>query len=338
MIDLCELFPPRPEPGWRLVKQCGVDSVVALLNGGEQDQRMFASVGGGRTEAAVEGPPPWSEQALRRDVAIFARHGFDVACIEDTAPIDRARLGLSGRDEQIAHVIEQIEAMGRLGIPVLCYNWMAVSSWSRTSVEGEGRGGALVTGFSVADAARLPALAEPGEITAEQLWAGLTYFLEAVVPVAERAGVRLAMHPDDPPIPEVRNVPRIMSSPDAFRRLLGIVDSPSNSVTLCQGNFTLMTEDLPGLIRELGARERIAFVHFRDVRGTADDFVEVFHDEGPTDMLACMRAYAEVGFEGPLRPDHVPTMEGEGNERPAYGLLGRLYALGYVRGLAEAAY
>lgn len=135
----------------------------------------------------------------------------------------------------------------------------------------------------------------------------------------------------------VRSAPnRYMRSADAYRRLLDMHPSPSNAITLCQGNFALMGDDVPTLIREFGARDRIAFVHFRDVRGTADDFEETFHDEGQTDMAECLRAYGEVGFAGPMRPDHVPTMEGESNERPAYGTLGRLFALGYIRGLQQA--
>jgi mannonate dehydratase len=159
------------------------------------------------------------------------------------------------------------------------------------------------------------------------------------VPVAEEAGVRLAMHPDDPPIPEVRGVPRIMGTPDAFDRLIAIVDSPANGITLCQGNFTLMTDDLPGLIRHFaGQHQKVFFVHFRDVFGDRYHFIETFHDEGPTDMYACMRAYAEAGFNGPLRPDHVPALEGETNDRFGYTNLGRLFAIGYISGLREAAY
>jgi mannonate dehydratase len=315
-----------------------VDSVVALLRNGEQEQRMFASVGASAGAARVEGDAvPWSEAAIARDVETFAEHGFRVVAIEDTAPLDAARLGAAGRDEQIANVQEQIRAMGRLGIPVLCYNWMAVSSWARTDIAIESRGGARVTGFRNDASEALPPLAAPGEITAERLWDSLEYFLQAVVPVAEAAGVRLGLHPDDPPLPVVRNVPRIMSSLDAFRRLLDLYPSPYNGVTLCQGNFALMTDDLPSWIRELGERDAIQFVHFRDVRGDARSFVETFHDDGQSDLAACLRAYEEIGFSGPLRPDHVPTMAGESNDRPGYETLGRIFAVGYIRGLMDAA-
>jgi mannonate dehydratase len=336
MVMLSELLSPRPEePLWTLLRQCGVEHVVALMRNGEQEQRMFASVGLGT--AAPDGDRvPWGEAALARDVRTFAEHGFTVAAIEDTAPLDQARLGLSGRDEQIENVQEQIRAMGRLGIGVLCYNWMAISSWARTDVAVPSRGGALVTGFREETALALPLHAQPGEVSDEQLWETLEYFLHAVVPVAEEAGVRLGLHPDDPPLPATRGVPRIMRSLDAFRRLLDLHPSPANGVTLCQGNFALMTDDLPGWICELGARDAIQLVHFRDVRGDAHSFVETFHDDGQTDLAACMRAYDEVGFTGPLRPDHVPTMAGEQNARPGYETLGRLFANGYIRGLMDS--
>ena len=338
-MELIELLSPRPARLWELVRQCGVDGVAALMNGAEQDQRMFQSVGARSAGAAGDdgADAPWSERSLARDRALFAEAGLTVRTIEDTPPLDLARLGSKGRDEQIEHVITQVRAMGALGIPVLCYNWMARTSWARTSIATPSRGGALVTSFREADAADLPPLAGEGEVSPDQLWSALGYFLDAVVPEAEAAGVRLAMHPDDPPIPVVRGLPRIMSSVDGFRRLVDLHPSPANAITLCQGNFALMTDDLPAVIREFGGRDRVAFVHFRDVRGVAGEFVETFHDDGQTDLLACIKEYDTVGFTGSVRPDHVPTMAGESNEMPGYGTLGRLFALGYIKGLQRAA-
>ncbi len=111
-----------------------------------------------------------------------------------------------------------------------------------------------------------------------------------------------------------------------------------HGIALCQGNFTLMTDDLPAAIRHFGKQGKIFFVHFRDVRGTPEKFVETFHDDGQTDMLACMEAYRDIGFDGVCRPDHVPTMEGDSNEHPAYSSIGRLFAVGYLKGLREAVY
>ena len=343
MIQLSEFLPPRPEESWKLIRQVGVDNVVGVLNGAEQDQRMFASVGAGGWKADDRDELPWSEAALKRNIEIYDDYGFTLVALEDTAPIDKARLGLDGRDEQIENVIAQIRAMGRLGVPTLAYNWMGLTSWGRTDIAIADRGGALVTGYDRATAQAREPLVQPGEVTRNQMWAGLEYFLNAVVPVAEESGVRLAMHPDDPPQQEDRNLPRIMSSAEAFRRLLALHPSEYNGITFCQGNFALMPEvidgttTIPELIREFGA-ENIPFVHFRDVKGTVDHFQETFHDAGQTDMPACMDAYYEIGFAGAMRPDHVPTLAGELNTRPGYETLGRLFAIGYIRGLEQSAY
>ena len=127
-----------------------------------------------------------------------------------------------------------------------------------------------------------------------------------------------------------------MTSVEAFERAIETVPSERNGITMCQGNFALMTDDMPGTIRHLGSAGAIKFVHFRDVRGTPAHFVETWHDNGPTDMLECLRAYRDIGFQGVLRPDHVPTMHGEDNAKPGYAVLGRLFAIGYIRGLDEA--
>jgi mannonate dehydratase len=335
MIDLADILSPRPQPWWALLRQAGVRHVVSFLRGAEQEQRMFAALGLGSVADDFDAVP-WGREAIARDKELFAEQGFVLSAIEDTAPMDKTRLGLPGRDEEIERIITQVRAMGELEIPVLCYNWMALSSWARTSIDLPTRGGALVTGFRLVDAEQLPKIVQPGQVSAESLWAALEYFLDAVLPEAEAAGVRLALHPDDPPLPVVRGVPRIMSSLASYRRLLALSRSASNAVTFCQGNFALMTDDVPAAIREFA--NAIAFVHFRDLRGSADDFQETFHDDGQTDMAACLRAYQEIGFAGPMRADHVPTMFGEPNDRPGYEVLGRLFAVGYIRGLLHAVY
>ncbi len=342
-IQLSEFLPPRPEANWKLIKQAGVDNVVGVLNGAEQDQRMFTAVGAAGWGSDDLGRVPWSFEEIKRNAEIYDRWGFRLIATEDTAPMDKVRLGQDGRDQQIEQFIEQIHALGRLGITTLAYNWMALSSWGRTDTARADRGGALVTAYNRAIAqAREPLLPE-GQVTADEMWAALQYFLDAVVPEAERAGVRLAMHPDDPPQQVDRGVPRIMSSVAGFRRLFDLYPSDSNGTTLCQGNFALMPEimsgetSIPEVIREFGVA-KIPFVHFRDVRGTVDDFQETFHDDGQTDLPECLRAYHEIGFEGAMRPDHVPTLAGESNDRPGYEYLGRLFAIGYIRGLEQAAY
>jgi D-mannonate dehydratase len=153
--------------------------------------------------------------------------------------------------------------MGELGIGTLCYNWHAVS-----------------TG---------------------QLWAAHEYFLRAVVPVAEEAGMRICLRPDDPPHAR------------GLRPGAGHLPSAYSGITVCQGNFTMMTDDLPALIRRWGAQGKIFFVHFRDVAGDASRFIEVFHDEGPTNMLECMRAYHETGFDA--RCARTTSRPGRGEQR-----------------------
>ncbi|MFF2272720.1 mannonate dehydratase [Agromyces sp. NPDC058136] len=343
MIQLSEFLPPRPESSWKLIRQVGVDNVVGVLNGGEQDQRMFASVGSVGWEIEDRDEVPWSLAALRHNKELYEQWGFKLIATEDTAPMDKIRLGQDGRDEQIDQFIEQVRALGGLGVPTMAYNWMAITTWGRTDTALPDRGGALVTGYNRAVQQANPALLPEGEVTAEDMWSALEYFLKAVVPEAEKAGVRLAMHPDDPPQSMDRGVPRIMSSVANFRRMLDIVPSDYNGTTFCQGNFALMPEvlagetSIPALIREFGTA-KIPFVHFRDVKGTPESFRETFHDAGQTDMAACVEAYHSIGFDGAMRPDHVPTLEGESNSAPGYETLGRLFAIGYIRGLEHSAY
>lgn len=266
--------------------------------------------------------------------------GLDVGVVEGSLPIDAIKLGRDDGSE-IAEMIRLIGILGDLGIRIVCYNFMAGTDWLRTSVDTLDRGGAKVTAFDLAKAeeARIPGRTESAEdqlaagISAPELWTNLERFLTEVIPHAERAGVVLAMHPDDPPLPKLFGNERIMYNVDAFTRLVGLVPSPANAIAFCQGTFSEMGIDIPGAIETLG--DHIAYVHFRDVRGGPERFVETWQDNGQTDMVAAMRAYRQVGFDGPMRPDHVPTMAGE-EGTPGYTMLGRLYAFGYIRGLMQA--
>ena len=170
-------------------------------------------------------------------------------------------------------------------------------------------------------------------ISADQLWTNLDYFLKKVVPVAEKCNVKLALHPDDPPLPRLGQVERIMISYDSIKKALDIADSPNVGVTMCQANFAMMGEDLFRIIPLL--REKIFFIHFRNVRGTLEKFNETFHDNGELDMAALLRLYAELNIDVPIRVDHVPLMAGEDNDRPGYTSLGRLFAIGYLKGLLD---
>lgn len=325
MIEIAELLRPDQADllSWQLVRQAGV--------------RHAVSGGLPPVETLVRGEAPWDYMPLLRMQQLFQAQGFELSVIEDRPPLNNAKRGLPGGEEEIDTVCTLIENMGRLGIKVWCYEWMADFNWVRTNVAIVSRGGSLVSGFDESLLADAP-LTEMGPLDEATLWRTLEHFLKRVVPVAEKAGVQLAMHPDDPPLSPLRGVGRIMSSLENYDRLLNLVPSPVNGITLCQGNFGLMTDDLPAAIRRFAGQQKVFFVHMRDVRGDARCFVETWHDDGPTDLLACLEAYRETGFDGVLRPDHVPTVEGDSNARPGYSAYGRLFALGYLKGLREAAY
>lgn len=342
-MRIVELLEARPEAWWPVLPQIGVTGAVGLLEDGEQIRRWLKPRPGdplGWIECDQTAPPrgerAWERSALRRLQETFADNGLELVALEDTPPMDLIRLGLPGRDEQISWWIDMIDAAREVGVTTICYNWMALRGWVRTHSALLDRGGAHVSGYDQAYMEVLGPVVEPGRYTRDDLWEGLEYFLGAVLPHAERAGIVLCMHPDDPPVSEIRGIPRIMGSVEGYDRLLALSPSRSNGVTFCQGNFALMADDLPSLIRRWG--DRIKYVHLRDVAGDVTSFRETFHDAGPTDLFACMQAYASFGFDGPLRADHVPTLSGEDNDRPGYMVLGRLHAVGYIEGLRDAAY
>lgn len=318
MLEIAEFISPEISPIWRLSKQAGVD----------------LAVGGLPFNTLREGEGLCDYAPLKRMQETYEAEGFKIEVIEARPPLNLAKRGLPGRDTEIETVCTLLESMSKLDIPVWCYEWMTDFNWLRTDVSKPSRGGSVVTSFDYAAVPDEPT--ELGPISEEELWTNLEYFLDKVLPVAERFNVKLAMHPDDPPLSPIRGVGRIMRSIENFQRLLDLHPSPMNGITLCQGNFTLMTDDLPGAIRQFG--EKIFFVHFRDVEGTPSHFSETWHDAGKTDMLACMQAYRDIGFKGVLRPDHVPTVEGDSNDDAGYSAFGRLYAIGYIRGLREAVY
>ncbi len=323
MIKLAYVAAPEPSLTVTLMKQCGVEHAV-----------YYPSLQ--TVPNAPEDQQPWGYAALARAKAGFERIGLDVAVIEGRPPMEKIKLGLPGRDEEIDVVCRFLRHMGALHIPVWCSMWMPILGVMRTARAVPTRGGATASAFRLADLPDRDRPTEHGPIDAEQQWANLRYFLERVVPVAEKAGVMMAMHPDDPPLSPIRGVARIISSIENYQRMLDLVPSPANGIAVCQGNFALMTRDLPAVIRDFGKQGRIHFVHFRDVRGTPDDFVETFHDDGQTDMLECLRAYRDIGYEGVARPDHYPKM-GDAEYKDEL-TLARLFAVGYIKGLREAVY
>ncbi|HVU66952.1 MAG TPA: mannonate dehydratase [Ktedonobacteraceae bacterium] len=315
-MDFALFLPTEPDELWQVAVQLGVNKAVTGIPRERPGGSMSCDF------------LPLLHMKQR-----FADNGLSVEVIESSPPMDRIKLGLPGRDEEIDRVCELLTNMGAAGIPVWCYNFMAVFGWLRTSTSVVGRGGALVSSYDHELMEKAP-LTAAGVVSEERLWDNFAYFLERVVPVAEQAGVKLALHPDDPPLSPIRGIGRIFTSVEAFQRAMALVPSEVNGLTFCQGNFAAMGADIPTALRTL--KDHIHFAHFRDVRGTARRFVETFHDEGPTDMLAAMRCYREIGFHGLMRPDHVPTLAGDANDTPGYTTRGRIYAIGYMRGLAEA--
>lgn len=278
--------------------------------------------------------PPWDRDALATVQRNFDEAGITVAGLEgDEFDMSRIKLGLPGRDEDLEKYCRMLVNMGELGIPLICYNFMATIGWCRTSVAVPTRGGALTNRFrrSELDAALVP---DDEQISEEALWENYRYFLSSVLPTAEKAGVKLGLHPDDPPISPLRGVGRIFTSASAFEEAMALSESPSHGITFCQANFVAMGEDLDRAVARFAPR--IHFVHFRDVRGTADDFEETFHDDGPTDMAAALLRYHQAGLDVPIRVDHVPSMDGEEDAPHGYGALGRLFAIGYMKGIMDA--
>ena len=319
-MKIAEVLSQYPDRLWRLAKQAGVTHAVARL------------------PVHADGSPSYEYMDMLHMKQRFVDFGFKLEVIEPglDAQMHRMKLGIDGRDEDIALCQQLIRNMGALDIPVFCYNFMAGFNWLRTSVSTPTRGGALVTSYNhelMKDAPLTPA----GIVPEERLWDNLQYFLERVIPVAEASNVKLALHPDDPPVSPIQGISRIITSPAALKRAINLVPSANSGVTLCQGSLAAAGADIPHEILELGKAGKIFFVHFRDIRGQAHAFSETFHDDGQTDMYAAVKAYTTVAFDGPVRIDHVPTMEGENNREPGYGEVGRLFALGYLKGLLEAA-
>jgi len=301
----------------------------------------------------------WPKSKLEHLGETVERHGMKLSVIESIAVHEDIKLGRPSRDRLLDQYCESVRAMGELGIPVLCYNFMPIFDWTRTDlaeVQPDGstalsyddralaridlsRGTGDLPGWSAAyDAKTLEALlAAYKEIDAERLWENLAYFLERVVPEAERAGVRMAIHPDDPPW-SIFGLPRIITSGAAFERLIGLVDSPSNGVTFCTGSLGAdPNNDLPAIARTIGGRGRIHFAHCRNVAITGErKFHEAPHPSrfGDVPMRDVLAALVDVGFTGPMRPDHGRMIWGE-HGRPGYGLHDRALGAMYLQGLWE---
>ena len=250
-----------------------------------------------------------------------------------------AMLGLPGRDAQIENYQRTVRNMGEAGIPLLGLNWMPGGVW-RTPV-ARGRGGVTVTAFD-ADAA-LAGQLTAGDLNHEygeaQLLDSYLHFMAEVLPVAEEADVRIALHPDDPPLPALGRQGRLFYKVENFRMVLDALPSPAHGLDFCIGCFSEMLygdrssgEGVLDAIRHFGGDGRIFYVHFRDVQGNVPNFRECFPNEGNVDMLAALRTLHDVGFDGFLIDDHVPAMLDDS----AWHHRGRAWCTAYLTALVQA--
>ncbi len=243
---------------------------------------------------------------------------------------DHIKVGDGKRDESIEKVIKMLPHMRDMGIGEICFNWMAHIGWLRTSSSYLERGGAKVTEFNMKDFKPMGA-----KITEDELWANYKYFIKAVIPEAEKYGIKLALHPDDPPVPRLGEVERIMISKANIKKAVyDIVESESLGITMCQANYYIMGEDLEKTIEEF--RNKIYLIHFRNTTGEPNNFRETFHDNGDIDMANLMKTYVKNGVNVPIRVDHVPTMVGEKSTLAGYDALGRMFAIGYLKGILNS--
>lgn len=302
----------------------------------------------------------WDEARLVQLKSAVEEAGLELKVIESIPVHEDIKLGRPERDRYIDAYCESIENMGALEIPVLCYNFMPIFDWTRTDLAMALPDGSTALNYSQEQLARIDLSNGTGELPGwgsaysaeelealrdayksvdeQQLWANLGYFLERVVPVAEKNGVVMGIHPDDPPW-SIFDLPRIITDEEALQRVIDLVDSPANGLTLCTGSLGAHPDNnLPQMIRRFGQQGRIHFAHSRNVKITGEkSFHETAHpsDQGDVDMFEVVKAYHDVGFEGPMRPDHGRMIWGE-QGRPGYGLFDRALGASYLNGLWES--
>lgn len=300
----------------------------------------------------------WPVEKIRALKDTIEAHGLKLEVIESVPVHEDIKLGKPSRDRLIDNYGQSLRNLAACGIEVVCYNFMPVFDWTRTSLDMRLPDGSTTLAFDaqqvdaldIGQGIALPGwdtsyrpdelkalLAEYAALDESGLWANLAYFLRAVVPVAKEAGIKMAIHPDDPPRP-IFGLPRIVKNRDDLARLLAIVDDPANGLTLCSGSLGAdARNDIPSLVREFGARGRIHFAHLRNVHtNAAGDFHETSHRsaDGSLDMAEIVKAYFEVGFDGYARPDHGRMIWGE-TGRAGYGLYDRALGAVYLNGLWE---
>ncbi|MCC5846749.1 MAG: mannonate dehydratase [Verrucomicrobia bacterium] len=334
------------EAHYRFARQCGATHVVVHLVDyfgatDKDNQPVGGDVGWGRAGGS---DPFWEPEALARLKADLARHDLVLEAVENFDPAHWYDVLLDGprRDEQVAHLCRLIQNVGAASIPLIGYNFSLAGVAGRVS-GNFARGGAESVGMNgVIDQTPIPdgmiwnmvydpeAAGKPhAPASTDAFWDRLGRFLNDVLPVAEQAGVRLAAHPDDPPVERLRGQPRLVNQPSLYQKLIDLNPGPSNALELCLGSLAEMTEGgVYEWTRHYAEAGRIGYIHFRNVRGQVPNYHEVFIDEGDLDMRVIVRLLRESGFDGVLIPDHTPKMSAPG---PLHA--GMAFAMGYMKAL-----
>ncbi len=317
------------EGHYKFARQCGATHLVIHLvdyfghekNSKENTNQPVGEKGGwGR---AGVGSDIWSLEELTRIKAEINKHGLELEAIENFDPAHWHDILLDGpkKKEQMENLKQLIRNVGAAGIPVMGYNFSLAGVSSRIMAP-YARGGALSVGMEGGDETPVPKgmvwnmvydeQAPSGvmpQIDHKELWQRVGYFLEELVPVAEEAGVKLAAHPDDPPLPYLRQTPRLVYQPHLYQKLLDLKPSPANCLEFCLGSVVEMTEgDVYEATDRYSKNNNIAYIHFRNVIGKVPRYREVFVDEGDIDMLRILRILKKNNFQGVLIPDHTPQM------------------------------
>jgi mannonate dehydratase len=335
----------------RFARQAGATHIVAhLVDYFSSGPRIPTSVarqsGWGTTRRVGQ---PWTLDEIAGIKRMVEGEGLTLHGIENLDPGHWYDVLLDGprRDEQLEGVLDSIRLLGELGIPCLGYNFSIAGVWGH--LRGPyARGEAESLFVDLERIGKQPEVplgqvwnmtfdeSAPdgtiGKVTAEEVWSRYEYFLTSAVPAAEAAGVRLCAHPDDPPIRELRNTARVLTSPDAMQRLLDFIPSPCNALDFCQGTVSEMPDhDIYETIARFVSQGRVGYVHFRNVVGRIPRYHEVFLDEGYVDMLRALRTYAAHGFDGVLLPDHTPHMTCDASWHA-----GMAFAFGYMSAALRA--
>lgn len=282
-----------------------------------------------------EKPGVWSKKELVKLKLSIESYNLQLSAIENvpTHFYDHIMLNGPNKNMQIENMIQNIENMADVGIPIFGYNWMPSHVW-RTNPRYI-RGGAIATAFDYESAKNYP-LTHDREYSEDEMWESLEEWIKIITPIAEKKNIRLGIHPCDPPVEKLGGIPQLLRSFDSYKRLIEIVDSPSNGIEFCQGTFSEMEDAKDGGIYEMidyfSSRKKILYVHFRNVSGTVPKFNEEFINSGYVDMHKAMNIYLKNGFDSFFIDDHVPQT----NHDTEWGHAGRAFANGYIQALIES--